>query len=82
MGSYTVLITGYVIVSEITEEKFKQYTIVALNAIWYQFSYIRAISQILIAGFYFWFNQWNLYIIIVLLIPNIIATIFGFFFLV
>ena len=35
MGSYTVLITGYVIVSELTEEKFKQYTIVALNAIWY-----------------------------------------------
>ena len=53
MGSYTVLITGYVIVSEITEEKFKQYTIVALNAIWYQFSYLGQYHRFLSQDFIF-----------------------------
>lgn len=33
-GCYSVLIIGYVIVSELTEDKFKQYSIVILNAVW------------------------------------------------
>ena len=40
MGCYTVLITGYVIVSELTEEKFKQYSIISLNVIWYEDLYL------------------------------------------
>lgn len=34
-GCYSVMITGYVILSELTEDKFKQYSITTLNAIWY-----------------------------------------------
>ena len=34
MGCYTILITGYVLVSEFCEDKMKQYVFVCLNAIW------------------------------------------------
>jgi hypothetical protein len=38
-GCYSVLIIGYVIVSELTEDKFKQYSITLLNAVWYVVDY-------------------------------------------
>jgi hypothetical protein len=33
-GCYTILIIGYVILSEVTEDKFKQNSIITLNAVW------------------------------------------------
>ncbi len=36
-GCYTVLIVGYVIISELSEDKFKQYSITILNLVWYFF---------------------------------------------
>lgn len=33
-GCYSVLIIGYVIISELAEDKFKQYSITILNAVW------------------------------------------------
>jgi hypothetical protein len=33
-GGYSALITGYVIISELAEDKFKQYSIITLNFVW------------------------------------------------
>jgi hypothetical protein len=42
----------------------------------------RALSQIFISGFYFWFNYWSDYLIYILLLPNILTFVAIIFFLV
>lgn len=74
-GCYSVLIGGYVIVSELTEDKFKQYAIILLNVVW-------ALTEVFIAGFYFWYNYWANYVIYIQLIPSIVAFVAVYFFLV
>jgi MFS family permease len=74
-GSYCVLILGYVILGELSEDKFKQVGIITLNAVW-------AIGEMLIGVLYFWYNQWSNYLIIFLLIPQVGLLLFGLFFLV
>lgn len=38
-GGYCILIIGYVIIGELSEDKFKQVGIITLNAVWYQLIY-------------------------------------------
>jgi hypothetical protein len=74
-GCYSVLIIGYVIISELTEDKFKQYSITMLNAVW-------AMTQVFISGFYFWFNYWRNYILFIQLIPNLVLIVIAFLYFV
>ncbi len=74
-GCYSVLIIGYVIISELSEDKFKQYSITMLNAVW-------ALTQVFISGFYFWFNYWSNYLLFIQLIPNIILIVVAFLYFV
>lgn len=39
-------------------------------------------TQVMIAGFYFWFNHWSNYLIFIELIPNVILIVVVFFYLV
>lgn len=41
-----------------------------------------ALTQVFLAGFYFWYNYWANYVIYVQLIPSIIAFVAVYFFLV
>jgi len=52
-GCYCILIIGYVILSELTENKFKQYSIITLNAIWYVSSYVGLSRRFLSLDFTF-----------------------------
>jgi hypothetical protein len=74
-GCYSVMISVFVLITDFLEVKFKQKCLVILNAVW-------ALSEIVISGFYFWFNMWYNYLIVILLIPNIAIMIFSVFFLV
>ena len=38
--------------------------------------------QVLISGFYFWFNYWSNYLLFIELIPNIILLVVAFFYFV
>ena len=74
-GSYCILITGYVILGALCEDKFKQIGIITLNAVW-------AIGEVMIGVLYYWYNEWFNYLILFLMIPMIGLLIFGSFFLI
>ena len=42
----------------------------------------RALAEIIIGGLYFLVIDWSFYVLFVLLLPNVLLTIFGFFYLV
>ena len=74
-GSYCILITGYVILGALCEDKFKQIGIITLNAVW-------AIGEVMIGVLYYWYNEWFNYLILFLMIPMVGLLIFGSFFLI
>lgn len=43
---------------------------------------LRALSQVVIAGLFFWFNHWQYYLTIILIAPNLTLLLYGLYFMV
>lgn len=73
-GSYCILITGYILLGEVCEDNFKQVGMITLNA-------VCALGEVFIGIFYYWYNEWFNYLIVIQIIPLVGLFLFGSFFL-